>query len=124
MFWDLCRVVQGVGTSCLPISVSISTRRGSARAREMRASSRLVNTALRVEGVVERYHLRGPLDRRDQAECSRLPVRDPLSSRQIPSACCAGRSEIENRTDSLPASCTCGCQGGTTNMSFGPHSKT
>src|SRR5262249_12509967 len=29
----------------------------------------------------------------------------PVSSRQIPSACCAGRSEIENSTDSLLARC-------------------
>jgi hypothetical protein len=34
-----------------------------------------------------------------------IPLLAPLSSRQMPSACCAGRSEIENSTESLAAPC-------------------
>jgi hypothetical protein len=43
-------------------------------------------------------------------------------SRHSPSASCAGRSEIENNTDSFLAWWLCFIQDGTTNTSFGPHS--
>ncbi len=47
----------------------------------------------------------------------------PRSSRHSPSASCTGRSENENIVVSSSASCSTRCQLGTTNTSFGPHSK-
>ena len=49
---------------------------------------------------------------------------DQALSRQMPSDSCAGRSEIENSTDSFLAMCECFIHDGTTNTSYGPHSNT
>src|SRR4051794_34204951 len=48
----------------------------------------------------------------------------PRSSRNKSSFCCTGRSEKENSTASVSASCVTQCQLGTTNRSRAPHSNT
>src|SRR6185295_2545716 len=53
-----------------------------------------------------------------------FPHAFPRSSRNKSSFCCTGRSENENSTASVSASCVTQCQLGTTNRSRAPHSNT